>query len=982
MEDSYHNQLLSNFENISHNEQLRFSNVIRGGEFNVLYLNARNFKAIGRIDALENYVSRLSVSIDVIIITETFLQSNECKYYQLDGYDSFFDCRDRCGGGVALYCKRGLNAEEITLNPMWKGKYFNITGVTFLLNGKVVDLFSIYRPTEYSHDHMRDFFTFLDDFLSAMRVNTFVIGDFNIDVQSNEPRYCSNEFISIVNANAFVVLNDALTRYTNLERTNGSLIDLVLSNSCVFQGQIQTFPLQSMPTLDHEGVLLQLVKEKTSLIDQNRGIKEKRYNYSEFLSLIKEDNYWENISTYEQLALKTSESLETCVIEASTEKRCAEWVTKEYVDLKKLRSSKLLKSRRCQHSRRLLLDDIDALSVKIAALKKQLKEDYVSMNVIKSKNNSKRLWDSINSTLYKGNTKIRRQIMSVNSNGRNLTDPKEIASFFNDFFCSVGDTILGGRRADLNKLKSSHSYKRYVDNVTQIHDFEPVTSDEIQFIITHHIKSGKSPGIDGIPTNILKSLVNSDSFVELCVKVSNDMLETGIFPLQCKEAIVIPLFKKGARTNVENYRPISLLVAFSKILEHVLRRRLLTHLKTNSILHPSQYGFVERSDTTSAIMDLVSNLNEGIDNGKMVAGIFLDLSKAFDLMDHELLFQKFYMYGLRGKALDIFKNYLTDRTQRVKVNGTLSDPLHITRGCPQGSILGPILFILYINDMFNLVLNGTIRCYADDTSYFNEDTDLQSLATNSNSDINRLNEYLEDNLLVVNRSKTQLIIFRSHKRYGESSFENIFKFGDDYLVPQMNVKYLGLILDSFLKWKDHVDYLSMRISPIIGLLYKLKRSLNQEALMTLYYGLINSHLMYMCPIWASGYQTNMNVLNVLQKKAIKNIYGLHRMHPSDDLFASYPIKSIQYLHRYTTLLFIYKNLNGLIHSNISFQRATHEHHTRRRNHLWTERANTNWGRFDVRHNGVRLFNDLPLDTRTAPSIKLFKERVKHHLNNI
>lgn len=466
------------------------------------------------------------------------------------------------------------------------------------------------------------------------------------------------------------------------------------------------------------------------------------------------------------------------------------------------------------------------------------------------------------------------------------------------------------------------------------------------------------------------------------MRVGNEMLVSGNFPSHAKEAIVIPLYKKGSRKCLQNYRPVSLLNAFSKVLEHVLKSRLLNHLKQNSVLHSGQYGFVERSDTNTAVIDLVSGLNVEVDKGKMVAGIFLDLSKAFDLMDHDILNKKLELYGLSGKALDVFRNYLTSRSQRVRINGVLSEPLHVVRGVPQGSVLGPLLFVVYINDLFYLRLNGRIRCYADDTSYFNSDTDLETLVANANRDIAMIFQYMEDNLLIVNELKTQLIIFRSHMRYVELDFTNKFRFGENFLTPMSSVGYLGMKLDCFLKWKDHVEYLNLKISPVVGLLYKLRRTLNQEALLALYYGLINSHLMYMCPIWASGYPTNIEVVNMLQKKAIKNIFQLPRTHPSIDLFISYPIKSVAYIYQYTTLMFIFKNLHGMTHSNLNFQLTEHQHHTRQRNLLSTERVNTNWGRFDVCFNGVRMYNDLPDSVRSSVSIGLFKRKLKAYLNEI
>lgn len=629
-----------------------------------------------------------------------------------------------------------------------------------------------------------------------------------------------------------------------------------------------------------------------------------------------------------------------------------------------------------------MLQEIEIISKEMEALKKRLKLDYMSGNVVRNGSNPKKLWESINLALYRGNKGKKRKIDCIEHNGLIQTESSVIATVFNDYFCSIGNVMIGNRCPDIPKLASSEVYRNYKEQVRKVHTFEQVTPEDIRTIINCKIKSGKAPGMDGITTNIVKSLVNCNSFVDLFVRISNNMLESGTFPILAKEAIVVPIFKKGSRKLVENYRPVSLLNAFSKILEYVLKDRLLRHLNDNHILHVEQYVFIEKSDTTSAVMDLVSELNDEIDKGKMIAGIFLDLSKAFDLMDHEILIKKLQMYGLEDKALNVFSDYLTSRSQRVRINGTLSEPLPIVRGVPQGSVIGPLLFVIYINDMFDLHLHGKIRCYADDTSYFSSSTDIDFLTMNANVDIRLICVYMRDNLLMVDASKTQLIVFRSHMRYTDLNFRNQFEFDGSYLTPESSVKYLGMILDCHLKWKHHTEHISRKISPIIGLIYKLRVSLNKEALLALYYGLINSHLSYMCPIWASGYASNMCNLNVLQKKAIKFIFGLDRIHPSNDLFTSYPIKSIEYLHRYSTILFIHKNINGQVHSNMNFELVDHAHDTRQRPHLLTERFNTNWGRFDVRYNGVRMYNNIPEVIRAVPSISLFKKRMKQHLNSI
>ena len=231
-----------------------------------------------------------------------------------------------------------------------------------------------------------------------------------------------------------------------------------------------------------------------------------------------------------------------------------------------------------------------------------------------------------------------------------------------------------------------------------------------------------------------------------------------------KRAKVVPIFKNsGSETVMKNYRPVSLLPVFSKILERIVYNRLFHYLIKHSILHPSQYGFQENLSTEQAILELQDRLLDIMNNKECCIGIFMDLSKAFDTLDHNILLKKLNHYGIRGIALDWFQNYLSDRCQYVNINGTNSELLPITCGVPQGSILGPLLFLIYINDLPLVSKKAVTILFADDTSALYRGKTYDELINIVDNDLSLLSDWFKCNKLALNESKTKYIIF--HTRY-------------------------------------------------------------------------------------------------------------------------------------------------------------------------------------------------------------------------
>ena len=430
---------------------------------------------------------------------------------------------------------------------------------------------------------------------------------------------------------------------------------------------------------------------------------------------------------------------------------------------------------------------------------KKTKIDYFKRKIESNKKNSKNLWDTVKEIC--SSNKSQDNIRTICDEGQIIDDMKSITNRFNNHYTTVGKKLA-------DKITPVPNYNNpYIQNTPSSMFLTATNPLEVKDTILS-LKNGKAVGIDGIKAELLKLM--STVISEPLAYIINKCFEKGHYPTAFKTSVVVPIYKNGDRHQIINFRPISLITAYSKIFEKVLKKRLCDYLNKFKIISNKQYGFREGISTQDAILHLTTKMYLAVDSNKPSLCVFIDLAKAFDTVSHTLLLDSLNNIGIRGITLNLFESYLSNRYQCVKINGYLSNLRRVEYGVPQGTVLGPVLFNIYLNDLFSLPTKGSIITYADDTAIFYTCDNWMTLKHMVEEDMNKIKEWFDYKLLTVNFNKTYYLPICSNIN-SLPPFENLTIRDQFIIAGTTKFKYLGIILDSHLKWDNHINYIIKKL---------------------------------------------------------------------------------------------------------------------------------------------------------------------------
>ena len=614
-----------------------------------------------------------------------------------------------------------------------------------------------------------------------------------------------------------------------------------------------------------------------------------------------------------------------------------------------------------------------ALRNKVQRKIKKSKSEYYCNLIKDSRNNPSDLWKSVKEAIPGSNPR-KDNITSLISDGITHTNPTSMSSIFNKFFATIGVKLA-------EKFTMNTPTTNGVNQASSNFAFNTISCESVTKKIKE-LKPNKAVGLDKVSSRMLKDA--ADIVAPSLTSLFNISINNGCFPSTWKLAKISPLFKKGSKQDPSNYRPISVLPTISKLLEKAVHMQLYSYLRDNNLLSQKQFGFRLNSSTVTASAMFTDKTLSAMDKGQLTGAVFIDLTKAFDTVNHSILLSKLCSLGVLNDspAYNWFESYLSNRCQVTVCNGTKSCPETVQIGVPQGSILGPLLFTLYINDLPDYLEHCDVTLYADDTVLFISDKSLHNIKSYMNSDLEKLNNWLKLNHLTLSISKSKFMIIGSSQRLNKIDSIS-FKVDNIDLDEVSSFKYLGIVINNRLNWQDHVDQMFSKINKKLGLLKRIRYCLPLDARLMFFNSYVLPLFDYADIVWGDrGNSTLMLQLQSLHNKAAKIILDLPIGSSASEALNKLKWKTLARRRAEHRAIFIYKCLNNLFSHrfNIEFNRDKHEYNTRCKNNIRKSASRRNWGHWTSINFASNDWNKLDLSIRQSPSLASFK-RVLRNVNS-
>lgn len=945
----------------------------------------RGFKLASlNINSLLAHIEELRVlladlSIDVLAINETKLDStvNDNEVY-IPGYEIIRRDRylkGRSGGGVCLYVRSTIN---YSIRSDLSTELETVTIEIRKPRSKPFVVSTWYRPPNSLVDIFRFFEAFIGE-LDSENMEYWVLGDLNCNINAHKPDNDTKSLLNIANVYGMHQLISEPTRITD---KSSSLIDVIFTNC---PERVVCSGVSHIGISDHS-LVYAFRKISTDLSNKGHNTvyyrKFKNFDSVGFRYDIFHQN-WSNIENsvdpnamwdaWKAMFLQCVDKHAPLRVKRTRAFR-SPWITPELKkrmhdrDILKLKASKSKDASdwlRFKQSRNQLNIDI-----------RLAKETYYKDALHENEGDSRQTWRIVNELTSRKTANL--NIKEIQNEGESIYNPQLLSETFNTHFATIGPKLANEIKPGTN----ASSHLQYVKGTQERFVLNNTNPSKVFLLLSKLCKS-KATGLDKISARLLRE--SADLIANSLCSIFNRSINSGVFPDEWKCCKVIPLFKQGARSDLNNYRPISIIPVVAKVFERIIYDQIYDYLTKNGLLSDQQSGFRSLHSTVTALLEVTNDWAYNIDKGSVNAVVFLDLKKAFDTVDHHILLSKLYEYGVRGTSYHWFRSYLDNRKQKCFVNGSLSNSQSLTCGIPQGTILGPLLFLIYINDLPNCLSISKPRMYADDTHLTFASNCVDTINEVLNRDLAKVNEWLIANKLTLNASKTEFMLIGSRQRLCTFDKSPSLSIDDKSIKHVSSSKSLGVHIDENLSWNVHIETIAKKIASGLGALKRCRRFVPQSTLHSVFNALIQPHFDYCSVVWGHCNKTLFDKLQKLQNRAARILTFSSYDTNAGLLFERLGWKRLESQRQIQEAVMVYKSLNGLVPTylqSIFTDRSNITQYELRDTvgKLAVPLPRTNYLKNSFGYQGAVLWNSLPPNLRQAQTLNGFRIGCRQHFS--
>lgn len=913
-----------------------------------MYLNIQG--ATNNFCELESLITKNNFQF--VFLTETHLTDRDSNnLINLENYNIVrADTISRHTGGVLIYIKTQWSFEVVKNVSLNKELWWLVIKVT---NKNIkLHLAVLYRghsvPLNMSSNFFTHFGAYMDE-LSELNERVIIVGDFNINWLINDN--LKNYVGEIINDSGY---KQIVHEYTRITSTTKSLIDYVIVND---HYNITAKTDSNLKISDHETIKI-TIQENISE-NEDKDIRVVKYNKNLFRNKIARSDI---MTMY----------FSNCNYKADVFSKCLKQIVNEFIIVKKLKTvnncewySNNLKALKIQRDRQYRLAKISYSTVEWNLYKKLRNKYKVKINNAKNRyisskidgaENQKSMWKSIKTLVLK---KSHNAIKEVIFNNVKYNDNLIIADKFNEYFVKSVE--------DINNNIPIKPYRNLIGNIPSSFNFQTISKKDLELIIKS-MNNKKDLNL----VNIKMFRDSFDLIGENFLSIVNSSLTTGAVPTCWKESMVVPIQKVINTKKCSEFRPVNMISIEAKILEKVVYQQLENYLETNRLISARQSGFRKGHSCESLLNLVVTNWKMAVNEGKVIVAVFLDLRRAFETVDRSILIDKLRAYGIGDIELEWFKSYLSHRKQRTRVNEQISKDIDVLLGVPQGSILGVLLFLVYINDMEKAIDIAELVLFADDALLYVIGDSIDEGVRKINSDLEKLSDWFKMNKLMLNIDKSKCMIVNSKLS------RNIY-IDNAVLEEVAEIKYLGVIIDKNLNFKSHINYICKKISKKLYFFSKIRKKLSTLSAIRIYNTMIKPHFEYCSSILFMSNNEMTNRLQKLQNKGMRTILKVNRYTSRRLMLSTLKWISVYQRINMNVLILVFKIKNKMLPSYLTekliYVGDVQKHFLRnnfnfRLNYFRSEKTCNM-----LMHNGLKLFNELPNNLKLESNFKKFKKNL-------